>query len=168
MVAKSTLKLNPDSGFAGRQRALVFCVYRRVGQQISQQLEKKNMKVWLVSEEQKLLSQLNEADPDLILIEINAPTVKPIEQIMADVFAWMRGRAREIKKVLNSPSKYLWEHSRVILFKSDVEISSTTSLTAEMADTDDVVRQCNLIGDVKYVGVYYPLSFIAKVRALLE
>lgn len=168
MVAKVVKKISSESGFAGRQRALVFCMSRRIGQQIKEQLEKKNMRVWLVTEERKLLSELDDADAELIFIEINAPTNKTIDQIVVDVFSWMRNRARSINKLLNSPSQYLWERSRIILFKSDFEITSTSSIAGDVADTDDLVRQCSLLGNIQYAGLYSPLSFISKVRALIE
>lgn len=167
-MSKVARKTSPEAGFSGRHNALVFCTLRSVGQQIVQQLERKNMRVWLVNDEQKLLSKLNEADPDLIVLEINATVTKPIEQIVPDIFIWMRGRAREINKVLNTPSKYLWERAKIVLFKSDVEMTPTGSRSADMADTDDVVRQCNLSGDVKYIGIYSSFSFIGKVRMVLE
>lgn len=166
-MAKPIKKAAPDSGFAGR-RAVVFCMARSIGQQIVQQLEKKNMQTALVSDEQKLLAKLNEIDPDLVLIQIDAPTNKPITQMVPDVFSWMRGRAREINKVLNTPNRYLWEKAKVILFKSDVEITATSSVSAQMADTDDIIRQCNEYGDVKYIGIYSSFSFIGKIRALIE
>ena len=133
-----------------------------------QQLEKKNLFVWLVSDEKQLVSQLEQSDPELILVEVNASTIRPLDVIVAEIFAWMRARARAINKLLDSTSQYLWQHSQVILFKSDSEITATGSLTAEMADTDDIVRQCLLWGDVKYIGLYSSFSFMSKIRPTLE
>ena len=166
-MAKPIKKAAPDSGFAGR-RAVVFCMARSIGQQIVQQLEKRNMQVALVSDELKLLAKLQEIDPDLVLIQVDAPVNNPVIRIVPDVFAWMRGRAREINKALNTPNRYLWEKAKVILFKCDVEISSISSVSAQIADTDNIIQQCHQYGDVKYIGIYSAFSFIGKIRALIE
>ncbi len=155
-----------DTG--GPKKVLVFCVHKSVGKQIVQQLEKRNVRTWLVEDEKRWPRALADFDPELILIEINAPMTRAIEGLVSDVFAWMRGRARSINKALNSPSQYLWEHSKVLLFKSESEITSAISLTAEMADTDEIVRKCLLVGDVKYIGLYSSLSFLSQIRMFLE
>lgn len=167
-MARAIPKTAQGVGLSGRERAIVFCMYSRVGQQICQQLEKKKIEVCLVTDEAKLAAKLKEMDPDLILVEINASTAKPIYQLVGDIFVWMRNRAREINKVLNSPSKYLWERAKVVLFKSEVDITATGSLSSDMADTDDIVRECSMLGNVHYIGIYSSLSFISKLRSLLQ
>lgn len=157
---------SPDQGM--RKKVLVFCMEYPLARQIVQQLEKKELLVRLVNDERELLSQLDQVDPELILIDVNAPTNRSLDIIVADIFVWMRTRARAINKLLHTPSQYLWQHCKIVLFKSDSEISTTGSLAAEMADTDELVRLCSLLGDVKYIGLYSPFSFIPKIRPFLE
>ncbi len=150
------------------KKILVFCMDHLLAKQIVQQLEKRDFLVCLVNDERKLFAQLDQADPELILIDISVLTSRPLDVIVAEIFAWMRTRARAINKFLHTPSQYLWQHCKVVLFKSDSEISATGSLTAEMADTDELVRLCSLLGDVKYIGLYSSFSFISKIRPFLE
>ena len=81
---------------------LVFVMDNSLAKQIAEQLEKKNVIVCLVSDERKLTKELDQADPELILIQLNAPTGRPLDQIVAQVFAWMRLRARAINKFLDT------------------------------------------------------------------
>lgn len=160
--------LAPSADQGARKKVLVFCMDHLLANQIIQQLEKKDILAWLVNDEKKILEQLDRADPELILIDINAPTSRSLEVIVSEIFVWMRTRARAINKLLHTPSQYLWQHCKVVLFKGDSEISATGSLAAEMADTDELVRLCSLLGDVKYIGLYSPFSFIPKIRTFLE
>lgn len=167
-MAKVVRKISNETVRTDPKKAVVFGSDARTLRQICDQLGKKNMRVWPLSDEKLLLLKLNEADPDLILVEINAVTHKPIDKIVADIFIWMRARARAINKILESPSQYLWQRSKVVLFKSDSEITATGSLSADVADIDDVVRQCSFYGDVKYIGLYASMSFISKIRPLID
>ncbi len=153
---------------SGQRRVLVFCTDNSVAKQIVDQLSKKNFLVWHVDDERKLLTQLDHVDPELILMQINALLTRSFETIVAEVFLWMRARARAINKFLDTPSQYLWQHSRIILFKSETQITPTGSLMADIADDDELVRVCSLLGDVKYIGTYSFFSFIPKIRFLIE
>ncbi len=151
-----------------RKKVLVFCMDNALAKQIVQQLQRNSLLVWFINEEKKLLSALDQADPELILIEINAPTNRPLDKIVAEIFVWMRTRARAINKFLDTPSQYLWQYSKIVLFESESPLTPTRLLAAEMADTDELVRLCSLLGDVKYIGIYSPFSFMSKLRPLLE
>lgn len=148
----------------GRRRALVFCANTSVARQMAQQMEKRNFLVWMVTSEERLLVRLEESDPQLILIDLFAPTKRRLDAIVSDVFKWMRGRARTINKLLGTPNQFLWEHSRVVLFKSDEEMSPAGSLATDIADIDEMIRLCSLAGNVRYIGLFSPLSFISKIR----
>lgn len=162
-----TSKANGDKE-SFRKKALVFCADQSLSKQIVDQLKKKDILVWLASDERNLFMQLDQAEPDLILIDVNVPASRSLEKIVAEIFAWMRTRARAINKLLHTPSQYLWQHCKIVLFKGESEISATGSLAAEIADTDELVRLCSLLGDVKYIGLYSPFSFIPKIRQLWE
>ena len=163
---QSVYSVNEDLNV--HKKVLVFSMNLVIADQIKRQLEKKNFYVCLVSDEKSLLSQIDEFDPKVILMDVATSTQRLFQDIVAEIFLWIRGRARAINKFLDTPSQYLWEYSKVILFKSDSEMSATGSLTAQMADTDELVYQCSLFGPVKYIGIYLTFSFINKMRSVVE
>jgi hypothetical protein len=170
-MAKITKKIPVRSSFEDlsvRKKVIVFSMNQVIAQQMKRQLEKKNFFVCLVHNEKDLLPQINQADPQIILMDVVASAICPFPALVAEVFVWMRGRARAINKFLDTPSQYLWEHSKIILFKSDSEMTATGSLPAQLADTDELVYQCSLVGNVKYIGLYLSFSFIDKMRSLVE
>ncbi len=166
------IKKTPEDIEAGNikppKKALIFGLNARPIKRMAEQLEKENLPVSVVTDEKKLLLKLYDADPDLIFVEINAPTQKATEDHVADIFAWMRARVRAINKFLESPSHVLWQKSRVILFKTESELGATGSIGAEIADTDEIILKCGQLGNVQYIGIYSPWSFISKVRPLLD
>lgn len=167
-IIKKTSVLSSFGDLGVRGKVVVFSMNQTIAQQMKRQLEKKNFFVCLVFDEKDLLPQINQVDPQIILMDVVAATIRSFPEIVAEVFAWMRGRARAINKFLDTPSQYLWEHSKIILFKSDSEMTATGSLTAQMADTDELVYQCSLFGNVKYIGLYLSFSFLDKMRSLVE
>ncbi len=170
-MAKIIKKIFPQSTAlqpVDRLKVLVFATDHLLLKQIAGLLEKKNVLIWLVSDERKLSRELEQADPELILMQLNATTIRPLDQIVADVFVWMRKRARAINKLLDTPSHYLWQHSKVVLFEGESQITPTGSLSAQIADTDEMIRLCQLLGDVKYIGEFSSYSFMSKMRPFLE
>ncbi len=165
-MGKPIQKIN--QGSAGERRVVVFCMAQNTAKRIAQHLEKRQIRVWIVGDEKKLLGQLQEADPELILLEANASTDKPLEEIVAEIFAWMRKRCREINQILGTPSSYLWQHSKIILFESGREMTASGSLSADMADTEYLIRKCAVAGEVHHIGAYSPLNFMSEIRPFLE
>ena len=166
------IKKTPDVPVAdeikGPKTALIFGMNGRPLKRMAEQLEKEGLLVEVVSDEKKLLLKLYDVDPDLIFVEINAPTQKAPEDHVADIFAWMRARVRAINKFLDSPSHMLWQKSRVVLFKTESEMGATGSLGAEIADTDELILKCGQLGNVQYIGIYSFWSFMSKIRPLLD
>lgn len=162
--AGSSTQNNPEK----QKKAVVFGLDPRQVKQMSDQLIKAGVLVKTVTDENKLLLQLEETDPDLIFLEIEARTRQSSEDIVADIFVFIRNRARAINKFLNSPSGLLWARSRVILYRTETTTSPTESLGADIADTEEVLRKCSLLGEVRFIGFYSPMSFISKVRPYLE
>lgn len=167
-IKKTIIKKTSGPEENGQRKIFVFATDNSAAGQMTDQLKKKGFFVWHVNDERKLLADLDSVDPELILMQINALVKRPFEQIVEDVFLWMRNRARAINKFLDTPSQYLWQHSKIILFKSETHLTPTGSLAADIADDDELVRACSLLGEVKYIGGYSPLSFIGKIGALVE
>lgn len=167
-IIKKTSVCSSPEDLSVRKKAIVFSMNQAIAQQIKRQLEKKKFFVCLVDDEKNLLSQIDQVEPQIILMDVMALASHSFLEIVAEVFVWMRGRARAINKFLDTPSQYLWEHSKIILFKSDSEMTAMDSLTAQVADTDELVYQCSLLGNVKYIGLYLSFSFLDKMRTLVE
>lgn len=170
-MAKITKKISPEENANGeifRPKVLIFATDALVAGQMAVGLKNRDVGVRFVNDERKLLEELERIDPDLILLQLNASITSPLDQIVGEIFKWMRSRARSVNKFLNTPSQYLWQHAKVVLFESESQINPTDSLSAQIADTDETIRLCQLLGDVKYIGVYSPFSFIAKIWPFLE
>ncbi len=157
-----------DDAADAQKKVVVFCTLTSVAEQIAQFLEKKNMRVLVYDDDRMFLTRLESIDPELVFIEVNAAASRPIQEIVAEVFIWMRARARKINTYLNSPSRYFWQNAKIIIFKSDSQITGAGSMAAEIADTDEIIRQCGLLGEIKYIGLYSSFSFMTKIRSYLE
>lgn len=159
---------NSDKPKNDPQKIVVFCMSKSVAKRIAGHLEKQKALVWIVNHENDLFSQLDEADPELIFIEANAPTNIALDVITERIFEWMKKRSREINEFLSSPSQYSWQHAQIIFFESGREFTASGSLSADMADTEYLIKQCSVWGEVHHIGAYSPLNFMEEVRPFLR
>ena len=162
-IPEDTATHNDDD----RRKALIFSMQKNILKQMAAQLEEENLQVLAVDDEWQLMRQLDFFEPDLVILQVNARTDQAVEEVVGDVFTWMRNYARKLNKILNSPSGLLWNRAKVVLFKSEEALGPIDSLGAEISDTDEALRKCALMGPIHYIGPYSPVSFIAKIRPLL-
>lgn len=167
VIKQSPQDLQAKTGEYPR-KALIYGTQAGLTKQMAGQLFKEKILVRTTQNENDIVAILKEFDPDLVFLEINARSEKPIEDIVADVFAWMRNLVRNINKILNSPTGLLWQRSQIILFKSEQALGPTDSLAEAIIDIDESLRKCMVLGQVQYIGAYSPVSFISKVRPWLE
>jgi len=148
-------------------KAVVFGTQPKLVKQMSDQLSKKKLSVRPVIEEKSLITVLYEFDPDLVLLEMNGITKKPIEDIVKAVFVWTNMHARKVNEILNSPSARLWSKAKVVIYKSETEGEAINSLEPAVMDYDEILFKCQQAGPVIYIGLYSPWSFISKITPLL-
>ena len=151
-----------------KKKVFIFGSDRDVMRQMSSQLGRQNLRVVADDNEDRVLSRLQAVDPELILILINAPIRTPIVDVVRKVFVWIREKAREMNRILKSPSGLLWDKAVVILYKTEIPLGAMDFVGAEIADTDEILSRCKAHGNVHYIGTYAPISFVAKVRQFFE
>lgn len=138
-----------------------------IKQMTDQLLRKKYIAQGVISEK-SLIATLTQVDPDVICIEINGITQNPIQDIVKIVFMWINNHARKVNKALNSPSARLWQKAKVVMFKSDPDEGAVNPAGVTLPqDLDEVLFKCKEAGNIEYIGLYSPWSFLAKLKPFL-
>lgn len=147
-------------GTPGQKKVVVFGYEKNVVNEISKQLEEKRCQVVPVYDDDRLVLEIEKLDPDIVFAELRPGTQTPMEESLATINAVIQ--KKELERFEEKP------RAAVILYKVHQAVSGVTTMASDMADTENLLKQCQEIGFSKYLGLYSPFTFLMKIKEFLR
>ena len=144
----------------GDRRAVVFGYESSVAEQIAQQLAEKKRQVRLVDQPTELAEAVRTVDPGLIFVEVLGGGAFPTPRLL--------GMIRPVIQELSIARMDGRPEAAIILYKVHHAIRGETSMASDIADTDQLLQECEEAGFSKYIGLYSPFSFLTKIKEFLR
>lgn len=138
---------------------------------MQQQLENLGCKVTRVSEEQQIVSVVEEADPDFFFLAVNVETKVPPDLLVHILNTWSF-HAKETENQSDSPPALPTKMS-IILYEEEKErekvwISGSEITYENPSDKKALVQKCCKNGALGSIGIYSPQTFNSKAHRFLH
>ena len=135
---------------------------------MQQDLEKAGHAVLIVRHEDQILSVVQDARPDMVLLAVNAETKAPVDKLVYTIdVLFPKQKPGEVKKNADGtlPSG---RKMQIVLYKIEKESAGMSDSEGSLADMDSLLERCKENGASKYIGPYASFSFVSKVKEFLK
>ncbi|MCK5581792.1 MAG: response regulator [Candidatus Omnitrophica bacterium] len=140
-------------------KALIYGHDSQVLVEMEKYLKSKDCHVVVIKEIEHILPVVDKLEPNLILLQLARDAEVPVDDIVFSVTTFVQKKAREFDMD--------FDNVEIVLFKVEEEIAGVDSIGEEVADTENILQRCYDCWDVRYLGMYNPVSFQIKIKKYL-
>ncbi len=150
------------------KKALIFGSSDEVLKDISQQLQRGAYNVVVVKDAEKIVGEAENCGPDLILLQANAATATPLDEIVVRVNLVLKKKINQQEKKNKKEEDAPVNPASIVLFTVEEEMSAVSSMAEKATDVESIIQRCKDNSGVSNFGMYSPISFFSRIQKFLK